>query len=178
MLAGLDRVFIDSPSPYFHGEGGANLGWRGKSRNFLPQCKQLVVGMVLDRDGFPVCSQIWPGNTADVTTPEHALRACESILDTRPIFHKCDEFIRGHEFFSFLALVLQSELRRRMDAAGIRLGDLNAFHGETEIGENGDRFLVRSATRGSIAVILRCAGVPLPNTIRQIEPEQDLTAAG
>ena len=29
--------------------------------------------------------------------------------------------------------------------------------------------LVRSATRGNVAAILRCAGVRLPQTIRQIE---------
>ena len=32
----------------------------------LQQCTQLVVGMVLDGDVSPVCSEIWPGNTADV----------------------------------------------------------------------------------------------------------------
>ncbi len=28
----------------------------------------MVSGMVLDGDGLPVCSEMWPGNTADVTT--------------------------------------------------------------------------------------------------------------
>jgi transposase len=34
----------------------------------------------------------------------------KSLLDTRPIFHKCDETIRGHVFCSFLALLLRKEL--------------------------------------------------------------------
>ena len=42
----------------------------------------------------------------------------KSILDTRPIFHKCDETIRGHVFCSFLALVLRKELDRRLEKAG------------------------------------------------------------
>ena len=92
---------------------------------------------------------------------ERVFRTSRSILDTRPIFHKCDQTIRGHVFGSFLALPLQSELRRRMDAAGIPLGALSALT-ETEITQNGKRSLVRSATRESIAVILRCAGVRLP----------------
>jgi hypothetical protein len=105
---------------------------------------------------------------------EQCFRTSKTLLETRPIFHKRDETIRGHVFCSFLALVLQSELRRRMEAAGIEaewadiVRDLNALT-ETEIEQDGKRFLVRSATQGSIAAILRCAGVRLPKTIRQIE---------
>ena len=63
----LDLVFFDTTSHYFHGAGGASLGQRGKSKDFRPHCRQLVVGAVLDSEGRPVCSEIWPGNTADVT---------------------------------------------------------------------------------------------------------------
>jgi len=38
----------------------------------------------------------------------------KSLLDTRPIFHKCDETIRGHVFCSFLALLLRKELEDRL----------------------------------------------------------------
>ena len=41
---------------------------------------------------------------------EDAFRTAKSILETRPIFHKCDDTIRGHVFCSFLALVLLKEL--------------------------------------------------------------------
>ena len=105
---------------------------------------------------------------------EQVFRTSKALLETRPIFHKCDETIRGHVFCSFLALVLQSELQRRMQAAGIEAEwadirrDLNALT-ETEIEQDGKRFLVRSATQGSIVAIFRCAGARLPQTIRQIE---------
>jgi len=49
---------------------------------------------------------------------EHLFRDTKSRLETRPIFHKCDETIRGRVFCSFLALVLKKELYRRLDAAG------------------------------------------------------------
>ena len=32
----------------------------------------MVLGMVLDGDGIPVCSEMWPGNTTDVTTLDRA----------------------------------------------------------------------------------------------------------
>ena len=38
----------------------------------------------------------------------------KSLLQTRPIFHKRDETIRGHVFCSFLALVLRKELEDRL----------------------------------------------------------------
>ena len=49
---------------------------------------------------------------------ENLFRTMKSILDTRPIYHKCDDTIRGHVFCSFLALVLQRELLSRMRSRG------------------------------------------------------------
>jgi transposase len=42
---------------------------------------------------------------------EDILRSMKSLLETRPIYHKCDETIRGHVFCSFLALILRKELQ-------------------------------------------------------------------
>jgi len=44
---------------------------------------------------------------------EDVFRSMKSLLDTRPIYHKCDETIRGHVFCSFLALLLRKELEDR-----------------------------------------------------------------
>ncbi len=66
LFSDLDIVFFDTTSVYFEGEGGASIGQRGHSKDHRPDLKQMVVGMVLDRDGNPLCSELWPGNTADV----------------------------------------------------------------------------------------------------------------
>ena len=68
LFTGLDLVFFDTTSHYFHGAGGKVLGQRGKSKDHRPQCRQVVVGLALDSEGRPLCTEIWPGNTADVTT--------------------------------------------------------------------------------------------------------------
>ena len=47
---------------------------------------------------------------------EAVFRSMKSLLETRPIFHQCDETIRGHVFCSFLALVLRKELEARLKA--------------------------------------------------------------
>src|SRR5271165_5564194 len=64
----LDIVFFDTTSLYFEGEGGATLGQYGHSKDHRPDLHQMVVGVVLDGDGLPICCELWPGNTADVTT--------------------------------------------------------------------------------------------------------------
>jgi transposase len=66
LFSQLDLVFFDSTSIYFEGEGGQTLGRRGHSKDHRPDLKQMVVGVVLDQDGTPVCSELWPGNSADV----------------------------------------------------------------------------------------------------------------
>ena len=68
LFSRLDLVFFDTTSLYFHGAGGATLGRRGFSREHRPDLKQMVVGMLLDGEGHPVCTELWPGNTTDVTT--------------------------------------------------------------------------------------------------------------
>ena len=68
LFTGLDLVFFDTTSLFFTGDGGQTLARYGKSKDRRNECKQMVLGMVLDGDGIPVCSEMWPGNTTDVTT--------------------------------------------------------------------------------------------------------------
>ncbi len=62
----LDVVFFDTTSIYFEGDGGETLGRYGKSKDHRPDRKQMVVGLVLDNDGYPICCEMWPGNATDV----------------------------------------------------------------------------------------------------------------
>jgi len=66
LLTTLDMVFFDTTSIYFEGRGGESMGQPGFSKDHRPDLKQLVVGMVLDDTGTPICSQILPGNATDV----------------------------------------------------------------------------------------------------------------
>jgi len=62
----LDIVFFDTTSIYFEGQGGETLGRYGKSKDHRSDRKQMVVGLVLDNDGYPVSSEMWPGNASDL----------------------------------------------------------------------------------------------------------------
>ncbi len=62
-----DSVYLyDLTSTYFEGQAKRNSqARRGYSRDQRPDCKQVVVGLVLDRDGFPKAHEVFDGNLQD-----------------------------------------------------------------------------------------------------------------
>jgi len=356
----LQLVFFDTTSIYFEGQGGETIGQRGYSKDHRPDLKQMIVGAVLDGQGRPICCELWPGNTADVTTlipvvdrlrsrfgvtkvcivadrgmvseetiealeqqerswqyilgarmrsqnevkedvlaragryrvvhpprqtsedpaplkvkevhvegrryvvclnedearkdaadreaivaslqqklrsgekslignkgyrrylsstgPDHFqidqakiheearydgkwvlrtnteletaevalqykrlwmveawFRSNKSLLQTRPIYHKCDETIRGHVFCSFLALVLRQELEGRLARDGHDfewadvIQDLDRLQ-LVEVEQDGKRFLLRSEVKSTCGAVIRAAGVAVPPTVQQAPP--------
>ncbi len=107
---------------------------------------------------------------------EDIFRSTKSILETRPIYHKCDETIRGHVFCSFLALVLRKELMDRLAQRGDVLEwadivrDLNGLE-EIQVDQDHKRFLLRSQTTGVCSKVFQAAGVAIPPTIRSAPME-------
>jgi hypothetical protein len=360
LFSGLQLVFFDTTSVYFEGEGGQDIGQRGYSKDHRPDLYQMIVGAVLDAQGRPICCELWPGNTADVTTlipvvdrlrsrfgvgkvcvvadrgmisretiealekdergwsyilgarmraqhevkdevlaragryrvvhpprvnsddpsplkvkevrvddrryivclnedearkdaadreaivaalreqlrsgdkslvgnkgyrrylsgggPDHFrideakvaedarydgkwvlrtntdldsaevalqykrlwmveqwFRSCKSLLQTRPIYHRCDETIRGHVFCSFLGLVLRQELQARLEERGHDLEwadviqDLNRLQ-VVEVEQDGKQFLLRSEVQGTCGKVFQTVGVALPPTVQQVSP--------
>jgi hypothetical protein len=357
LFSGLQLVFFDTTSIYFEGEGGQDIGQRGYSKDHRPDLYQMIVGAVLDGQGRPICCELWPGNTTDVTTlipvvdrlrsrfgirqvgivadrgmisketiealeqdergwqyilgarmrsqnevkdevlsragryrvvhpprvqnddpsplkvkevwvedrryivclnqdearkdaadreaivaalreqlrcgaktlvgnkgyrrflsgsdspgfrideakiaedarydgkwvlrtntdldaaevalqykrlwmVEQWFRSCKSLLQTRPIYHRRDETIRGHVFCSFLALVLRQELQARLEQRGHDpewadvIGDLDRLQ-MVEVEQDGKRFLLRSEMQGTCSTVFQTVGVALPPTVQQ-----------
>jgi hypothetical protein len=353
LFSGLDLVFFDTTSIYFEGDGGQTIGWYGHSKDHRPDRLRMVVGVVMDQNGNPVCSELWPGNAADVkslvpiverlktrfpvgevcivadrgmisaatlqqikerkwnyilgvrmrsskeareegmgragryrevyppstdpkapsplkvkevwvenrryivcknedqaqkdrqdreaiaaalknaleagdkslvgnqgyrrflpTTGEHftidqdklaeeerydgkwvlttntelatgevalkykqlwmvedIFRSMKSLLETRPIYHQCDETIRGHVFCSFLALVLRKELQDRVERHGWTLEwadiirDLDHLQ-QVEMSLQGKSYVLRTETKGTAGKVFQACGVALPPTLR------------
>ena len=103
----------------------------------------------------------------------------KSILETRPIYHKFDETIRGHVFCSFLALCLKRELEIRLQDKGLKaewkeiLRGLDNLH-EVEAKLQGQSFIFRRPLCGDALPAIRAAGAGLPPTIREaasLQPE-------
>lgn len=74
--ASFDLLLYDLTSTYFEGDAEAvPNARRGYSRDHRPDCKQLVLALVVTPEGFPLTYEIFPGNRLDRTT-------LEPILDT------------------------------------------------------------------------------------------------
>jgi transposase len=104
---------------------------------------------------------------------EPLFRDAKSLLETRPIFHKRDETIRGHVFCSFLALVLKKELYRRIEATGNGFEwsdikqDLRSLQ-EVTLEKDGKRLAIRTQCQGVCGKLFQAVGVAVPPTIREI----------
>jgi transposase len=81
-----DLVYLyDLTSTYFEGQAAINpQAKRGYSRDRRPDCKQVLVGLVLDREGFPKAHETFEGNRQDRSTVEEMLQVLEKRTGKRP----------------------------------------------------------------------------------------------
>ena len=102
----------------------------------------------------------------DLLMVEQLFRSMKSILETRPIYYKCDDITRGHVFCSFLSLLMMKELQTRLTERGWQvewrpmLDDLDEVQ-ELTISTDAQTFVVRTATTGDAGKAIQAAGVAL-----------------
>jgi transposase len=74
-----DLLLYDITSTYFEGEAAANpQARRGHSRDHRRDCKQVLIGLVVTRDGYPLGYEIFAGNRHDSTTVEQMVTRMEA----------------------------------------------------------------------------------------------------
>jgi transposase len=74
-----DLLLYDVTSTYFEGHAQTNpQAQRGHSRDHRPDCKQVCIGLVVTRDGFPLAYEVFAGNRSDVTTVEEMVLQMET----------------------------------------------------------------------------------------------------
>ena len=86
-LFNLDQtVFLyDLTSTYFEGRSSKNWKARkGYSRDKRPDCNQVVVGLVVNRDGFPLAHEVFEGNVQDQKTVGRMLDLLEARIGLEP----------------------------------------------------------------------------------------------
>jgi hypothetical protein len=103
---------------------------------------------------------------------EDLIRTTKSILETRPIYHKRDETIRGHVFCSFLALVLKMELERRLREEDLSWEWAEILRGleqlrEVEATFQGKGYVLRSALVGHAHQAIKAVRAAIPPTLRE-----------
>lgn len=74
----------DLTSTYFEGNALQNEAAKhGYSRDSRPDCRQVVVGLMLNRDGFPIGHEIFDGNKVDSQTVSTILETLERRTDAQ-----------------------------------------------------------------------------------------------
>jgi transposase len=73
-------LLYDLTSTYVEGAAGGNPQMRrGYSRDHRPDCKQVVLALVVSPEGFPLAYEVFDGNRRDVTTLDEILDAVEAL---------------------------------------------------------------------------------------------------
>jgi transposase len=115
-------VLYDLTSTYFEGLAAENeLACRGYSRDHRGDCKQIVVALVVTRDGFPLAHRTFAGNTQDLKTVQTIVTDIETQFGKSRRIWVMDRGMISDESLKFLG-----ESGRRYLLA-TRRGELAAF---------------------------------------------------
>ena len=99
-----DLYLYDVTSTYFEGEALDNpLAKRGYSRDHRSDCKQVCIGLVVTKDGFPLGYEVFAGNRSDVTTVEEIVEVMESRYGKANRIWVMDRGMASSHNFDFLS---------------------------------------------------------------------------
>jgi transposase len=99
-----DLYLYDVTSTYFEGEALGNpLAKRGYSRDHRSDCKQVCIGLVVTKDGFPLGYEVFAGNRSDVTTVEEIVEVMESRYGKAKRIWVMDRGMASSHNFDFLS---------------------------------------------------------------------------
>lgn len=121
-----DLFLYDVTSTYFEGEAAGNpLAKRGYSRDQRSDCKQVCIGLVVTRDGFPLGYEVFAGNRSDVTTVEEIVEIMEDRYGKANRIWVMDRGMASGKNFEFL-----NHLEGRQYIIGANRGQLKAYEAE------------------------------------------------
>lgn len=99
-----DLLLYDLTSTYFEGEGKGNpQAQRGYSRDHRPDCKQVLIALVVSRCGLPLGYEVFEGNRHDGTTVKKIVEVMEErygradriwVMDRGLVSEKNLEFLK------------------------------------------------------------------------------------
>jgi len=124
-----DLLLYDLTSTYFEGLAEENeLARRGYSRDHRSDCKQIVLALIVTREGFPLAHLTLAGNTQDVQTVETIVEMVETRFGRSQRVWVMD---RGMISKDTLKLLNQSGRRYLL---ATRRGELHSFAAELRSG--------------------------------------------
>ncbi len=104
---------------------------------------------------------------------ERAFRESKTTLEVRPVFHHRDDTTIGHIVGCFLALRLEVDLQRRLDAKAVDISWPDMMRDLTEVRAveltlDGKRYRLRTDLQGSAAAAFAAAGVRPPRVVTEL----------
>ncbi len=98
-----ELLLYDLTSSYFEGLADENdLAARGYSRDHRSDCPQVVLALVVTREGFPLAHYTLPGNSQDVQTVEKVVKAIEKRFGKSQRVWVMDRGMISKETLAFL----------------------------------------------------------------------------
>jgi hypothetical protein len=98
-----DLLLYDLTSTYFEGLAEANdLARRGYSRDHRSDCKQIVLALIVTREGFPLAHMTFAGNTQDLQTVETIITTIENRFGKSQRVWVMDRGMISKETLTFL----------------------------------------------------------------------------
>jgi transposase len=159
LFSELNLVFFDTTSIYFEGRGGQSLGKNGCSKDHRPDRRQMVVGMVVDGEGRPLCCELWPGNVTDVKTLVPVVDRLRTRFHIRSICIVADRGMISKETIAALA----SEERQVHYILGARLRSVKEIR-ETVLSRAGRYHVVHEQRQ--------CRDDPSPLKVKEVRVDQ------
>jgi Transposase DDE domain len=99
-----DLLLYDLTSSYFEGLAEDNdLAQRGYSRDHRSDCKQIVIALIVTRDGFPLAHQTFAGNTRDLATVQRIVTDIETRFGKSERVWVMDRGMIGEQSLAFLS---------------------------------------------------------------------------
>jgi transposase len=147
-----DLLLCDLTSSFFEGLAEENeLAARGHSRDHRPDCKQVVLAMVVTQDGFPLYHEVFAGNRNDAVAFPQIVETMEGRFGTARRVWVLDRGIATEANLEFLRKRNQSFL------VGTPRGKLSEFEAELatrDWREVREHVEVRSVRRGDQTYVL------------------------
>jgi transposase len=120
-----DLFLYDVTSTYFEGEAAGNpLAKRGYSRDHRGDCKQVCIGLVVTRDGFPLGYEVFAGDRSDVSTVEEIIEVMENRYGKANRIWVMDRGMASSGNFEFIS----KEGRKYI--VGVNRGQLKQYESE------------------------------------------------
>lgn len=145
-----DLFLYDVTSSYLEGIQNALADW-GHNRDGKNGKRQIVIGLLCDPDGDPICVRVFKGNTSDTTTVAEQIRTLAHEFGARRVTLVGDRgMIKGPQIeeldeakFNYITAISKSEIRTLLSKGTLQMTLFDEEITEVEDETEGIRYILR-----------------------------------